>query len=436
MDKSFSVIFSNPPYSVFVPWCEKLLKEANFGLIYFVLPVRWQNQKEIMRELERYEYEILGEYDFSGADRAARAQVNLIRVSQKTIDIDNERYERKQDDSFTRWIDENLGKIEDGEKRKSYDDEQLALKVKADDISEAVEQYEYEKNNLLIGLKAIPVLPSEVLKALGIDRKSFIETVKKSVEAIKNKYWRYVFDKLQPINSRLTKDTRNKLLGEMDEFKTVDFNTDNIYSIIIWVINNFNKYTNEQIVSMFQKLTKPDYIKAYKSNRHWDKDTWRYAGKDCKNEFEGAEGKGKPEKYMLDYRIVTRCYCRYDWDTDTFVDDLIIVFRSLGYDIPEYVHPDFKDKGTEQFFHSRNGEIVFTARYYVNGNVHLKINQKLMMKFNIEAARILGWVRGPADIQDEFDVTEEEAVHLWKKPSLITLGMSDMKMLECKSEVA
>jgi len=32
IDKRYSVIFSNPPYSVFVPWVQKLLDEANFGV--------------------------------------------------------------------------------------------------------------------------------------------------------------------------------------------------------------------------------------------------------------------------------------------------------------------------------------------------------------------------------------------------------------------
>ncbi|GHV71789.1 hypothetical protein AGMMS49928_25340 [Spirochaetia bacterium] len=41
----------------------------------------------------------------------------------------------------------------------------------------------------------------------------------------------------------ITHDYRHKLLSEMEEFNTLDFNEDNIYSIIIWVIKHFNEYT-------------------------------------------------------------------------------------------------------------------------------------------------------------------------------------------------
>lgn len=49
---------------------------------------------------------------------------------------------------------------------------------------------------------------------------------------------------------------------------------------------------------MFGKLTDQEYIKAYKSNVHWIKDDWRYS--------RAPDYKGKPEKYRLDYRLVTR----------------------------------------------------------------------------------------------------------------------------------
>jgi hypothetical protein len=55
-----------------------------------------------------------------------------------------------------------------------------------------------------------------------------------------------------------------------------------------------------------------------------------------------------------------------------------------------------------------------------------------MLKFNIEVARILGWIRGPEDIQNEFEVGEAEAVNYWNKPALRMIGRSDLPLIEYK----
>jgi hypothetical protein len=58
-----------------------------------------------------------------------------------------------------------------------------------------------------------------------------------------------------------------------------------------------------------------------------------------------------------------------------------------------------------------------------------------MTKFNVEVARILGWIRGPKDIQDEFEVNEKEAAELWNKPALVMIGRGDIPLLEFKEVV-
>jgi hypothetical protein len=71
IDKWYSVIFSNPPYSRFVPWVEKLLKEANFGVMYLVLPLRWKSSIEPKCGIELYDVKIIGSFDFLDAERKA-----------------------------------------------------------------------------------------------------------------------------------------------------------------------------------------------------------------------------------------------------------------------------------------------------------------------------------------------------------------------------
>jgi hypothetical protein len=68
-------------------------------------------------------------------------------------------------------------------------------------------------------------------------------------------------------------------------------------------------------------------------------------------------------------------------------------------------------------------------RYYTgNKNAHLKINKKLLMKFNVEVAKIRKWMSDPDDVAEEFDVTKEEAVRMWNS-GLALIGTGDVRML-------
>jgi hypothetical protein len=437
IDKRFSVIFSNPPYSIYEEWTLRLLREAGFAVMYLVLPVRWEANKEIGRELKNYSHEVLGEYDFAQGDRAARARVNLIRITHKER---TEGSASKPPDPFVRWIEENIGRFEETRDAGRFDEEERWLKTKAENTAdELVEQYNYEMQALIEGFQAIGKLPERVIKSIGLNKASIITIIRQNIEGLKSRFWAIAFNRLEPINQRLTFDTRQKLAEEMHQFKTLDFSADNIYSIIVWVIENFNKYTNEQIVAVFNALTEPDYIKAYKSNRHWDKDTWRYGGTG-KNPYSGSTGKGKPERYILDYRFVARSQHgvrRYN-DRYSIIDDLIVVLRSLGATIDNFqkVYPDRHGEPQEiEMYYRDKMQTAFVCRFYQNGNVHVKMNQELMMRFNIEVARILGWIRGPQDIQDEFEVSEDKAAEYWREAGLKMLGVSDLRMLECKEAV-
>jgi hypothetical protein len=439
MDKHYSVIFSNPPYSKYVPWVIRLLQEANFAIMYLVIPVRWELNKEITRHMERYQAETLGEYDFSDGDRPARARVNLIRLMKpKRRDIDSDRYcddedtddEDTDDDSFDRWIYEHIGSFEKVETPK--DEEDRYLKISRGTIGDMVESYEYEMASLLEAFKALAKLPGRIIDDLGMNKEKIIKQIKSNITKLKNTYWQLTFEKLDAIRSRLTKNTRQEMLSRMSEFQTLDFNEDNVYSIVLWVIKNFNKYTAQQILEVFDSLTSQDYIRAYKSNVHWTKDNWRY-----------TKGEGKPDKYILDYRIVTHCYCdRFGsrvYSNDSIIEDLKVICGSLGYPVPEWERVDYSQDGSLQEFTTRfsgpgrdyteKNEIAFTARLYKNQNAHLKINERIMLKFNVEVARLRNWINGPDDIVREYEVSEEEATKLWKEPSLVKIGHSEILQL-------
>jgi hypothetical protein len=118
------------------------------------------------------------------------------------------------------------------------------------------------------------------------------------------------------------------------------------------------------------------------------------------------------------------------------VEDFIVICRNLGYFISKAYRLDGEAFGEEQSFYTVEGKLAFTARVYKNRNLHLKVNQELMMKFNIEVARLRHWINNHEDIQSEFDVSEDEAIRLWKNPSLIRIGKDDIPLLEYSQKTA
>ena len=59
--------------------------------------------------------------------------------------------------------------------------------------------------------------------------------------------------------------------------------------------------------------------------------------------------------------------------------------------------------------------------------MHIKIKQELIRAINIEAGRLLGWLRSPAEASDELNIKEAEARQYFGK--LVEIPMSSIKML-------
>jgi hypothetical protein len=318
INQSYSLIYSNPPFSQFVQWVNKVLVESNFTLLYLVMPVRWKNQDMITKELERYEATIIGEYDFTDGEREARGRVNLVRVNAPWIKIEGgfakrhcyyDCYQETIENAFERWVREHIADFKEAPKWEDYkEQDQQALALKQTPINQLISDYEHEKENLGAAFKAIGKLKPEIIKLLGQDKKSMLEIIRKSIEGLKSKYWRAAFDKLDPVRNRMTKKTRDRIFHSIQEFNTLDFNADNIYSIVIWIINNANIGILDQIGEVFDDMTSKAYIEAYKSNRHWVKSNWKYTQSD----YRRSE---LPERWKLglDYRIVLHAYLRSNY---------------------------------------------------------------------------------------------------------------------------
>lgn len=412
IDKEFGVCFSNPPYSRFKEWCLKLLGEINAVFTYLVIPQRWKDDAAFVKLMhEKGDVQILGEFDFLNADRAARAKVDVI-VIRKTRD------NGATNDPFTAWVENNIGAFAES-KPEIEEPEADSVDVNSieergiDTVEVLVENYNQDLQELLSAYRSIGSIDFRLLRQLGLEKKEIIEKIKTDIAALKNRYWRKTLDALKALNSRLTSKTREQFLNRIKWVESMDFNANNILTLIVWVIENANKYSKEQMLQCYEDLTNFEGIRAYKSNDRWLNDKWRY-GKT-----------GLPEKYSLDMRIVVSCgykIDKYEWNKyNNPIADLCVVGDSLGFK-NNGAH-DFNKDGQSKSVFMENGKELFVYRCYQNNNVHFKLNKDFLMAFNVAVGMEKGWLKAPVDIQSEFEVSEAEAVKFFVNSPLALLNI-------------
>ena len=407
IDKEFGVCFSNPPYSRFKEWCVKLLGEVNATFIYLVIPQRWKDDTDFVKLMhEKGDVKILGEFDFLNADRAARAKVDVIVIRRRN-DKEN------ACDPFTTWVEANIGAF--AESKPEMEEIQVEdVEVKSveerntDTATVLVENYNRDLQELLSAYRSIGGIDFRLLRQLGLEKKQIIDKIKTDIAALKNRYWRITLDSLKPINSRLTQKTREQFLNRIKWVESMDYNANNILTLIVWVIENANKYSKEQMLQCYEDLTNFEGVRAYKSNDRWINDRWRY-GKT-----------GLPEKFSLDMRIVVSCGYKiekYEWNKyNNPIADLCVIADSLGF--KNGGAHDFVKDGQSKSVLMENGKELFVYRCYQNNNVHFKLNKEFLMAFNVAVGMEKGWLKAPADIQNEFEVSEAEAVKFFEKSPL------------------
>lgn len=413
IDKKVDIVFCNPPYSEFSIWAEKIIKEANAGYIYLVLPQRWKTQPNILAaiELRSAKSEIIGEFDFENAeDRTARAKVHLIRISMGYI---GHRDTDLKKDPFDIWFNENFKFKADKEKFSEYKKEQnntekiKAIISKKNLIIELETLYKSDLENIIQNYRMLEKLDSSLFEELNISIGQIKEGLKLRITGLKNVYWKILFDNLDTITNRLTYKSREKLLSTLTENTSVDFTASNAYSIIIWAIKNANEYYDMQLLDLYLSLSSRKNIKLYKSNHRIVEDGWRYCREDMSH-------------YSLDYRIVHYHYdaiitdswhkgCGMGCAAQNFIQDVFAIAKNLGFDVLDDHAPKQWIAGKGNEFYLKDYVLFAEIKAFKNGNLHFKFIPEFMKKLNIEAARLNGWIKKPEDAINEFDVTPEEA---------------------------
>jgi hypothetical protein len=421
VDKDVGIIFSNPPYKEFEPWATKLMKEAPPGArIYLVLPQRWQKSTSIEREIltRKGSTEILGTYDFEDAeDRKARAKVHLIRIALPGRD----RYTREYDgpDPFERFFHETFTFPE---KKPAEPFEQKLEETKVvqrlNFIEALAHLYDLRMQELHTNYQAVCALSPDILKEFDISKGGLMASLQMKLRTAKKEYWQRLFDGMAEIQSRLTKKSRRHLQELMQSQTGIDFNRDNAYAIVIWVIKNANGYFDEQLIETYENLVTHANVENYVSNQRvfkWNRFAYRHARDENATHY----------RLKVGHRIVLECMGglkreQYCWQKGLeeraadFICDLLTIAQNLGFHTidrgPQPYSYDDSDTRTWRFFVKGKGlESLFQVRAFLNGNLHMQFHPDFIHALNVQHGILKGWLRDDAEAATELEIPIEVA---------------------------
>ena len=345
---------------------------------------------------------VLGHADFLNAERNARAKVDILHIDKSWM---------ADDAGFDYMFDETFGMPDDNGDKWDADfeaAEQQARKLKTElaaaknKVELLCNGYEEARTELFNHFKTIAGLDTAVLESVGVHKKKVKEALKMRFSGLKNFYWKAAFDCLDEITSRLTSVSRRNMLERFAILKSVDFTPSNLYAMIVWVIKNYNKFTEQQMIDLFYALSCPANVQNYVSNKR------------VFEEFRSRWGETpRSSHYTLDYRIVCTEYAlpgegwhssyepRVRDSCQRKIEDVCAVAFSLGFKAGIIQMPEtWGKRGT--VYMDDNKTVLFAFRCYLNSNVHIKFNIELMKALNVVVARKLGWIRKPSDIAQEF----------------------------------
>ena len=437
LDKSYDTYFCNPPYSKFEEWVKKIIKEGNFRQAFLIIPQRWKEDTSIKALLDFYNisYEILGNFDFLSADRQARAKVHVVRFVRDKYDGYRSLPEYNQD-GFDKFFNEVFktqnDKRDDYEVKRDYNEsqkEKIRNAIVSADKGRAnilVELYNQDSEKLYNNLKAIMQLDPDIMQSFNISVEGIKKALIEKQENLKILYWDMVWDEFSEITDRLTSETRQKLRQNFEWLQKLEFTTLNIWFIILYVVKHASNYSDNQLVSFYKKISDEENVKPYKSNtKLFENSGWRWNNSDHKD-------------WYLDYRIIMSSPFRERWNGEFEIDyyskntlnDIAVIARNLKFNVTDDIdYPDgFGSKGYMYFLNGQKREQFMEFKAYKNGNMHVKFNQEFTKALNIEAARLLGWVKSKADVAREMPKEYLDAFDKYFGSNYKAIG-TNMKLL-------
>jgi hypothetical protein len=350
--------------------------------------------------------------------------VDIVEVSLPAEDEDDYSSDKVKD-PFDIWFDQNIdtfdreGGAEGGRSRTRGAGEAPAPD---DDIADMVEAFNEEYARMEENYRAIFKLDYALLKELGVNKEAVREGIKEEdggpEKQILATAVRTARRRRQPAQHGKTKKSfLEKLNGRSTP---IAFTSGNAYAVVLWAIKNANKYYDEQLVQLFRDLSTHDGVMNYKSNqRTWQTDGWRYMN----------DGRENPNThYALDYRIVVKAYRAIELGFDgksrgqladnarDIIADAIAVMGNLGFtwdgNLPTHLRR--WESNVSHTYYGSDDEPLFEVKAFKNGNLHLRFKPDAIRVLNVEAGRLLGWLRSPADVVAELGYSPEESQSCFK----------------------
>lgn len=275
-------------------------------------------------------------------------------------------------------------------------------------------------DKLIANYKAFETLDRELLDELGVCFSGVREGLRQKISGLKNLYWNELFDNLSKVTDRLTKSSREALLGKLTSHTDVDFNAANAYAVLAWVIKSSNNYFDRQLVETMERMVEQANIINYKSNeKTFGKEHWRYCSRP-----EGLTRFALETRVVLE-RVGGLCVSEFKFDQNKyngltggahwFLMDILTIAANLGFDTLGCERPgDFTwESNSAVTFHyndhvSGTSQPLVSVRVFKNGNMHCKFNQAFMQSLNLEFGRLKGWLKSAAEAADELDMSLEE----------------------------
>ena len=409
-DKPVGAIFCNPPYSEFTEWMLKIVRESCTRWIYFVVPRRWRDNRDIQRALEQRDGEVktLGEFDFEDADRKARAKVEVIRIE----------FGYEHEDPFNAVIADMMPELDVFDIELEPDKETVdrdVFKGSQNLVEVLADRYDHDMMEMLENYRAALRIDPKILKEMGVEKRGVLESIRLKIKGLKDKYWRTLFDEIDTVTQRLATKQRESFLKSLRDKVTIDFTANNVYSILIWVSKWANDYFDQQLIDLFKTMSNDSCVVRYKSNqRIWTNADWRYLREDEPNQ---------PTHYRLEYRMVLSRggISNSTWDHErqgcqglqasafNLLKDIVTVANNLGFACKDSPRNYVWISNQQHTLRLNDGAPLVAARAYKNGNMHLHFNPRVMLAINIEAGRLLRWIRNPTEACDEMDLKGQDA---------------------------
>jgi hypothetical protein len=415
-DKPMDAIFCNPPYSEFTQWTLKIIREASARLIYLVIPRRWRESVEISRALKARSGEVtsLGEFDFHDADRRANAKVEIIRIE----------YKYSQRDAFDSVIEDMMPELDvfdaELEEEAASTINRELFNAGQNLVEVLVDSYDRDLMTMLANYKAALSINIHVLKELGVCKDGMLKAIWLKIKGLKDHYWKTLFNEMATITQRLATKQRAAFLQSLKDKVSIDFTCNNVYSILIWVSKWANDYMDEQLIDLFRTLSTDSCVIKYKSNdRVWTKGRWRYQ----EQRVDFSSDDKAVSHYKLEYRIVLTHggikTSHYSWEKGVgfgleessmnMLCDIITAANNLGFACKDNPRNYEWVSNKQNTLMLNDGTPLVAVRAFKNGNMHMHFNPKVMLAINVEAGRLLKWIRNPAEACEEMQVKGEEA---------------------------